>query len=521
MILLVLFILILIGILLGLKSNQKEKNKQQQEMQSMKFTPKQKPVILIMIDSLMHIPLKEVLQSGKAPAMKFLMENGQYHPKVITSFPTMSVNIETTLLTGATPNEHHIYGLVYFHKKENRIVNFGTGLKESFIFGLKTVLQDSLMNLNQKYINPQVKTIHEETDLPTASINGLIYRGSFSRKLFPPGIAKWTSLLPKSIQTKAPFLFSFGSMSKIYKETKYDSSWRRFGFNDSFSRMELISLIENRSLPAFTITYFPTNDDAVHQKGPSEIKGIEKADKELQKVLDAFGSWEKAIREATWIVMGDSGQSSILPNHKAAYIDLKKLLQAYRITPIRQKTPHKEDQLVLCVNERMAYIYLMDPDLTIGEVIQALKKEPKLDMIAWKENDWIQVMSGNVPDARCRFQKEGPYSDEYGQTWKLDGDLSVLDLKMDDTNKIRYGIFPDVLFRLSGVMNTWDRVIILTASPGYELVGEGSPTHKGGSHGSLHYLDSEVPMIICGTDSKPKTLRFIHLKEWILQLISP
>lgn len=116
--------------------------------------------------------------------------------------------------------------------------------------------------------------------------------------------------------------------------------------------------------------------------------------------------------------------------------------------------------------------------------------------------------------------KEGPYADEYGQTWKLEGDLSVLDLKPDESNRIRYGIFPDVLFRLSGVMNTWDRVIIVTASPGYELTGEGSPTHKGGSHGSLHYLDSEVPMIICGTNSKPETLRLIDIKDWILQLIS-
>ena len=521
MILFALLLVIFIGIWLGFKSNQKEHHKQRQEMQSMEFTPKQKPVILIMIDSLMHIPLKEVLDSGKAPAMKYLMENGQYHPKVITSFPTMSVNIETTLLTGATPNEHHIYGLVYFHKKENRIVNFGTGLKETFIFGVKTVLHDSLVNLNQKYISKKVKTIHEETDLPTASINGLIYRGTFQRKLFPPGIAKWTALLPNMIHTKAPFLFSFGSMSKISQETKYDSLWRRFGFNDSFSRMELTSLIKKRNLPAFTIAYFPTNDDAVHQKGPSEIKGIEKADKELQNVLDAFGSWEEAIRKATWIVMGDSGQAPVLANHKAAYIDLRKLLQGYRITPIRQKTPRKEDQLVLCVNERMAYIYLMDPDLSISEVIQALKKEPKLDLIAWKEKDWIQVISGNVPEAGCRFQKEGPYSDKYGQTWRLDGDLSVLDLKLDDSNRIRYGIFPDVLFRLSGVMNTWDRVIVLTASPGYELTGEGSPRHKGGSHGSLHYLDSEVPMIICGTNSKPKTLRFTDMKDWILQLISP
>ncbi|MMZ63033.1 hypothetical protein D1872_252690 [compost metagenome] len=61
---------------------------------------------------------------------------------------------------------------------------------------------------------------------------------------------------------------------------------------------------------------------------------------------------------------------------------------------------------------------------------------------------------------------------------------------------------------------------MVTASPGYELVGENSPTHlNGGGHGSLHKQDSLVPMIVTGTDTAPKHLRIVDIKDWVLQLI--
>jgi predicted AlkP superfamily pyrophosphatase or phosphodiesterase len=137
-----------------------------------------KPVVMIIIDSLMDLPLLEAIHSDKAPALKFLKEKGQYFPRMVTSFPTMSVCIDTTILTGVRPNQHHIFGLTFLHRKENRVINFGTGPKETFAFGLKQFLADSMLNLNQQFLNKDVKTIHEEYEGQTASINAVIYRGN-------------------------------------------------------------------------------------------------------------------------------------------------------------------------------------------------------------------------------------------------------------------------------------------------------------------------------------------------------
>ena len=62
--------------------------------------------------------------------------------------------------------------------------------------------------------------------------------------------------------------------------------------------------------------------------------------------------------------------------------------------------------------------------------------------------------------------------------------------------------------------------LVVNAKPGYEFLAESSPTHVGGaSHGGLHEQDSLVPMIVTGTNTKPKNLRILDLKDWILSLI--
>ncbi|MBH8603825.1 alkaline phosphatase family protein [Thermoactinomyces sp. CICC 10522] len=478
-----------------------------------------RPVILIVIDSLMDAPLRETIQAGKAPALKYLRDHGHYYPRVISSFPTMSACIDTTLLTGMPPNRHHIFGLTYFHKQEGRVVNFGTGLKETFTIGLKNVLKDGLLNLNQHFINKEVKTIHEELAVPTASVNAIIMRGPHEQTLTVPWFATLLGLLPRTIAAKAPAFFSFGAMARLFRTSRPASGFFRYGFNDRYSSAELASLIQNGQLPLFTIAYFPSNDDAVHKKGPQEIKGIAKADVELQKVLSAFGSWEEAIRKATFIVIGDSGQTAMLPNKQEAYIDLTKLLHPFQIMPTKRKKPSARDQLVLCVNERMAYIYLIDETLTVEQVIHVLKEETRLDVIAWREQDWVYVVSGST-EGKLQFKPGGGYTDTYGQAWEISGDLSILDIRIQENQILEFGIFPDVLFRLCNVMDTGERVIVVTAAPGYELIGDSSPTHKGACHGSLHHLDSIVPMIVCGTDSSPDHFRIIDLKKWIIDMLS-
>ncbi|WP_241154417.1 alkaline phosphatase family protein [Staphylospora marina] len=474
---------------------------------------------MIVVDSLMDTPLREAMQIGKAPAMEFLSRHGMYFPQVVSSFPTMSVCIDSTLLTGTHPNEHRIFGLTYYHPEERRVINFGTGLRESLAFGLRSVLRDGLQHLNQRFLSKNVRTIHEEYHGPTGSIGAMIFRGHRQVRLKLPLLPVLFGLVPRSVKAGTPEIFSLGSLHRLFPDSRPAGPFTRYGLNDKFSRMELVSLMRSGQLPPFTIVYFPKNDDAVHQKGPSWIEGIEMVDRELQEILHAFPSWEEAIEQVTFIVVGDSGQAKVIPDRKEAYVDLRKRLKGWKIMPVRRKRPRAQDQIVLCVNERMAYLYPVADSPTSVEIARALKQENKLDVIAWKEDGWIHVYSGQR-EGKLQFRPGDRFTDEYGQTWDLIGDLPILDLTVEEGNRIVCGVYPDVLARLHGVMDTAEQVVVVTVSPGYEMVGEKSPKHPGAAHGSLHQLDSLVPMIVCGTDRLPPSLRLIDFKRWILELLS-
>lgn len=80
-----------------------------------------KPIILLNIDSLMAQSLEIAIQTGRAPALEFLIEKGTYYPNVVSAFPTMSVTIDSTVLTGTYADKHKISALNWYDvtKKEN------------------------------------------------------------------------------------------------------------------------------------------------------------------------------------------------------------------------------------------------------------------------------------------------------------------------------------------------------------------------------------------------------------------
>lgn len=482
---------------------------------------KTKPVILVIVDSLMEKPLREAIRQKSAPAMEFLLQKGELIPQVVSSFPTMSVTIDSTLLTGTYADGHHVPGLVWYDGKEQRMVFYGNGIKEAMKIDQVQVFMDAVYHLNQEHLSKETKTIHEELadqGKDTASINGVIYRGRTEHVLKVPPFLKLAKDVPDQLRITGPKLFSYAALARLDPDNARNTYlWKKFGMNDRFTAQDLAYLVRQHRLPAVTVAYFPENDNRVHRKGPDERQGIIRADEALQEALSSFGSWERAAKEAIWIVMGDSGQSRVYGDRGQATIELIPLLKDFRIARLNRPVS-SGDQILISTNERMAYVYALDPRVKVSEVAARLSREPKLDMIAFKEGSAIRIISGKS-GGTLRFRPGGSYKDEYGQTWTLSGDPRIADMKITG-NRIVYGKYPDALARLQGAMFSHEgRYVVANAEPGYELVGESSLTHVGGgSHGSLHEKDSLVPVIVAGTDIRPKTLRIVDFKDWIMQL---
>ncbi|MEC0235566.1 alkaline phosphatase family protein [Paenibacillus kribbensis] len=509
-------------LIFGCRADSSQQLNQQSVKSHIPVNSKAKPVIVILIDSLMNKPLQDAIQEGRAPAMQYLIKKGQYFPQVVSSFPTMSVTIDSTLLTGTYADQHHVPGLVWYSDQGKRMIFYGNGFKEAFKIDQMQVFMDAIYQLNQVHLNKKTKTIHEELadkGKASASINAIVYRGRTEHVLKVPRFIANSSRVPEQLRITGPQWFSYATFAQLDPKNSLNTPpWKKFGMNDEFSAKDTAFLINQKKLPSVTIAYFPENDHSVHKKGPTQLEGIEKADQALQSVLNAYGSWEQAVKNAVWVVLGDSGQSAVFDNRQAATVEIKPLLNQYRIAQLKQAV-RKEDQIVISANERMAYVYAINDNVKLSDVVKHLQKEDKLDIIAMKdENNNIRITKGEE-GASFSYRPGGNFTDEYGQSWTISGEASLVDMKINN-NRIKYGIYPDVLARLYGAMNSHEgKYVVVTVKPGYELVGESSPTHiGGGAHGSLHEKDSLVPLIISGTNTRPQTLRIVDIKDWILQL---
>ncbi|WP_408007689.1 alkaline phosphatase family protein [Pseudalkalibacillus sp. A8] len=481
-----------------------------------------KPIIMLIVDTLMDETLQKAIENDKAPAFQFFMEKGQYFPDLVSPFPTMSVTVDTSLLTGTYPDQHNLPGLVWFDKQENRLINYGSSFQECRKLGIHQTLEDAFFNMNNKHINQDVETIHEtlwEQELESTSINALVFRGNTNHYYKFPLLVKWFARMNDNLAVKASEGFTYGRFSKYIPSNQNQHFWQRFGFNNTFSTQELLHLIERDKVSPFTIVYLPDLDKWIHKHGRMYTKGIEKVDHQLQNVLNSFDSWEEALEKYTWILLGDNGQAWIDSDKQKALVDLRNMFNDYKIMKLN-KGVMPEDQIILGVNERMTFIYTLDSkNLPVSDFVPYLEKDERIDMIAWKNSDWIEIRSG-TQKGKLKFRPDGDYKDDYDQEWSIEGDPALLDIDLGDKH-IKYGEYPDTLARIASCLNSHEGdYLIASVKPGYEFIGEGSPTHVGGaSHGGLHRQDSLIPMIVTGTDSSPEYLRMIDLKKWILSML--
>lgn len=485
-----------------------------------------KKIIFLMIDSLMSQSIDKGIEQRELPTFQFLIEHGQYYKNMVSSFPTMTVTIDSSLLTGKYPDDHYVPGLTWFSSDQKKVINYGTGPMEVLKHGIDPVLADALINLNGSHLNRQQPTIYEDLarhGLKSGSINGLIYRGTTDQMLsIPPWIHGPTSL-PKEIQVKGPNLLALGSLSNPLEGIKNlpDGLTRRMGLNNLYSFETVNYLIKANQLPDFLYVYLPDLDKEIHKKGPSDLNGIKEADGQLHSLLQTFGSQEEALRKAIFVIAGDSGVTQILPAQNNPVIDLPSFFRGQHILRPGENISQETD-IVLAVNETMAYVYKLKADRSLRDMANVLKADPRIDFIAWKENEWISAVQGNT-SKELKFKANGKLTDPYEQKWTVEQDVEVLDLKVKASNgTLDYGRYPDALKRLSGALNSHPgEFVVVTAKPGYELADRSSPTHKGGGgHGSLHQTESLIPLIICGTDQKPQYLRIVDLKTFVLKLLT-
>ncbi|MFY0546137.1 alkaline phosphatase family protein [Brevibacillus sp. H7] len=473
-------------------------------------------VILLLIDSMLSRSLEQLVMRNEAPALAFLMKNGLYRRDAISSFPTMSVTIDSTILTGTYADQHHVPGLLWFNQSEKRMVDYGDGMRIVWKPGLPQWFEDSFFHLNHLHLSKKTRTLHEELSakgFTTGSINGLLYRGQQGHHFGIKGMY--------TVRLQGPDLLALGALSRVTDDYLPTSPFRSMGMNSDYTARSLISLIKENRLPDVTLAYFPDMDGDLHKYGPAFLEGLKKVEVQLQHILNAFGNWEDALRQHVFLLMGDSGVTATGTRRETALIDLEETLSGlrpYRLGEELQPT----DDVAFAVNGRMCYVYSLSERAPLPAMIDRLKSDERIDLIAWQKDEWTHVRQGG---RELRYRSGAERSDTFGKRWDVRGDFGVMNLKVRrEDSRLVSDSHPDGLRRLQSALRSHaGRFLIATARPGAEFTADGAPNHPGGSnHGSLDASDSLVPLLIAPAGDVPSPPeRLVDVKRYIMSLLEP
>lgn len=487
---------------------------------------KHKKVMMILVDTMTGELVEKGIQSGQMPALKFLFDHGKHFNEVVAPFPSMSVTIESSIVTGEMADIHKVPGLSWYSEEEGRIINYGTSLSFLWKNGLEEGIYDAIYSLNNDHLSEDVNTIFEELDqhqLSSGAINTLVYRGNYDHQLTMPSISDELLRLPEKMTTKGPNLLAFGALThpEVLEEDNFEDSFRkRFGLMDIYSMQVTEAVIKEKKQPDFLMVFLPDFDKIAHKHGSDYVEGFIEIDKYLQGILSAYGSWDKALEETIFLVVGDHGSDQQRSSRDNISIDLDSLFAEYDIAPLGERVGTGD--LAFGVNQRMVYVYDVHNKGLIPLLADRARLDERIALCAWQEEEWIVV---NHPESldNFRFKKDGLWTDKYEQSWNIDGNENIVGIQVDETRKeIKYTDYPDVLNQLFTAMHSHPTSkVILVAKPSHNFIAEGIPVHPdGGEHGGLHKNDTLTSLIVAGTEQYPQNLRLVDLKKYIVNLLT-
>ncbi len=80
----------------------------------------------------------------------------------------------TSIATGAHPDVHHIPHLVWYHRDEGRLIEYGSSFPALRAAGARRSLQDAVVEMTRSHLAPAATTVFEaleDAGLVTAAIN--------------------------------------------------------------------------------------------------------------------------------------------------------------------------------------------------------------------------------------------------------------------------------------------------------------------------------------------------------------
>jgi hypothetical protein len=471
-----------------------------------------KKLVLAIIDSLKPEMLDQAVAEGEAPALAALIECGTYIRDCVSTFPSVTPVASAAIATGCGPGEHHIPSMNWFHRGEERYVEYGSSLPATRAFGIVRSLYDTVYNMNLAHLSRAHRTVFEHLDdagYRTACTTYLIYRG---RTRHDPSGASVYRRIAEAAQFRHPV---YGARELFYadlfdsRDTGCTSALGMPGQRDRHTGCVGAYLVEH-GLFDFLLFSLPDNDTYSHKVGPDgQVRSIAEADHALERIMHVAGGPQAFLEEHAVIVMSDHSQTAV-----ESGINLSEVLADSRVLTPSDPAP-TEAELAACPSARSAMVYALDDghgEELARRAADTLLEADGVELVITRDDGAAVVRS----DAgELRFGPGADLADRRGQSWVLRGDEGVLELSTAG-GLVESTTYPDALGRLwSALRCPHSGDVLVSAELGFEFVDWGGADHVGGgSHGSLHRDDSEGVLLLCGLEPPERD-------QWSLADVTP
>jgi type I phosphodiesterase/nucleotide pyrophosphatase len=422
----------------------------------------QKKLILAVIDGLTPEVFEDAVETGSAPALAFLAHHGSYR-RGVSTFPSLTPVCLSSIATGAHPDVHRIPHLVWWHRGEERLVEYGSSFAAIRAAGTRRSILDAIFNMNEQHLGAEAVTVYEaleDAGLTTAAVNITCYRGrrahlplvpGFTRPAYGPREFFFYSLFESEV-TGAPVAVFGRSTGSIDAYAGYVGRWlvTRDGFD-------------------LLVYYLPDYDFASHALGPGGSgEALARSDAAVGALIEAAGGPDEFLERYAVVVCSDHGQT-----------------QVERAVSLEEPLAEVEGLLVTASN-RAGMVYRLDGCREeAAELARRLDGSPAAEVVLWREGE----------EAVARRDGEELRFAPADGGWRTSGDLAVLDQ-------------PDALERSWAALANPNAGELLVSPPlGVELTDLAGRSHLGGgSHGSLEAGDSEVPILTVGIEGEPRRI---------------
>jgi hypothetical protein len=475
-------------------------------------------LVLILVDSLRTDMLERAVAAGLAPRFGELLSRGELVPDCVSSFPSVTPVCTSEIVTGSRSDRHRIPGMNWYHRAERRYVEYGSSWEATRTFGLFSALYDTVYNMNMGHLNPEALTLYErlgDAGLRSACTPFLIYRGRTRHELGLDGLLRRAASAAKFHHAVwGPDELFYG---ELYASRKVPCkpTLGRPAVRDDYSACAASELVE-RDLYDFLLFSLPDNDHHSHTYGPEASEAsIAHADDCFARIADAGGGLDQFLDRNAVILMADHAQSDV--EHD---LDLAELLsEKWHVLQPNDDTPERAE-LAVGPSARAAAVWILREGsrgarLHAG-VRDTLGRHPGIDLLAWLGDEdakpasrrdvgvpaarWATVTRGG---AELRFAPGNDATDRRGVGWRWEGELGVLEAEVSERT-VHSAAYPDAFSRLwAALRSPFAGDLLASATPGYEFVDWGGISHiPGGSHGSLHAVDSLGPLLTVGLDAE-------------------